>query len=81
MDLRKASDKEPHLWPYFVVEHLRLKDHKLHDAKIPFLVPRPKFDLVTRKPAFGVYDQVRLKPACSATETFQSLEIFDLASI
>ena len=25
--------------------------------------------LVTRKPVFGVSDQVRLKPACSATET------------
>ena len=24
--------------------------------------------LVTRKPVFGVYDQVRLKPACAATE-------------
>ena len=25
--------------------------------------------LVTRKPIFGVSDQLRLKPACSATET------------
>ena len=25
--------------------------------------------LITRKPVFGVSDQVRLKPACSATET------------
>ena len=25
--------------------------------------------LVTRKPVFGVYDQVRYKPACSATAT------------
>ena len=24
---------------------------------------------VTRKPAFGIFDQVRLKPACSADET------------
>ena len=24
--------------------------------------------LVTRKPVFGVSDQVRLKPACAATE-------------
>ena len=31
--------------------------------------------LVTRKPVFGVFDQVRHKPACSATETSQSLEI------
>ena len=28
-----------------------------------------------RKPIFGVCDQVRLKPACSATETSYSLEI------
>ena len=33
---------------------------------------------VTRKPVFGVCDQVRLKLACSGTE---SLEISDLASI
>ena len=26
-------------------------------------------NLVTRKPVFGVFDQVRLKPACSASET------------
>ena len=24
---------------------------------------------ITRKPDFGIFDQVRLKPACSATET------------
>ena len=28
-----------------------------------------KMNLVTRKPVFGVSDQVKLKPACSATET------------
>ena len=27
-----------------------------------------KMSLVTRKPAFGVCDQVRHKPACAATE-------------
>ena len=26
--------------------------------------------LVTRKPVFGVSDQLKLKPACSATETY-----------
>ena len=36
---------------------------------------------VTRKPVFGVSDQVRLKLACSATETSYSFEILDLASI
>ena len=36
--------------------------------------------LVTRKPVFRVFDQVRLKPTCSAAETSWSLEILDLAS-
>ena len=35
---------------------------------------------VTRKPVFGVCDQVRLKLACSATETCQGLEILVIAS-
>ena len=35
---------------------------------------------VTTKPAFGVCDQLRLKPACSATETSLDLEISVLAS-
>ena len=34
-----------------------------------------------KKPLFGVCDQVRLKPACSATETSQGVEILDIASI
>ena len=33
-----------------------------------------------RKPVYGVCDQVRLKPACTATETSQGLEILDLTS-
>ena len=36
---------------------------------------------VTRKPVFGVCDQLRLKPACSATETSYGLEMLDLAII
>ena len=36
---------------------------------------------VPRTPVFGVCDQVRLKPACSATGTNQGLEIVDRASI
>ena len=35
----------------------------------------------TRKPVFRVCDQVRLKPACSATERLASLEILVLANI
>ena len=34
--------------------------------------------LVTRKPVFGVCDQSRLKPACSATKTSKKLEILDI---
>ena len=30
---------------------------------------RYNMSLVTRKPVFGVFDQIRLAPACSATET------------
>ena len=36
--------------------------------------------LVTKKPVFGVCDQVRLKPACSPTEASYSIEISDIAS-
>ena len=35
---------------------------------------------VTRKSVFGVCDQVRLKPVCSANETSYGLEISALAS-
>ena len=35
---------------------------------------------VTRKPVFGVCDQLRLKQACSASETSKSLEISAIAS-
>ena len=35
---------------------------------------------VTRKPVFGVCDQVRLKPVCSATVTSYGLEISAIAS-
>ena len=41
-------------------------------------VPYFQVSLVMRKPVFGVQDQVRLKPACSATEASQSLEISDI---
>ena len=34
--------------------------------------------LVTRKPVFGVCDQVSLKAACSASETSWRLEIYDI---
>ena len=34
--------------------------------------------LVTRKPVFGVSDQVRLKPACLASEASWRLDISDI---
>ena len=36
---------------------------------------------VTRKPAFGVIEQIGFKPACSATAASYSLDILDIASI
>ena len=35
----------------------------------------------TKNPIFGVYDQVRLKQACSATESRYNLEIVGLSSV
>ena len=35
---------------------------------------------VSTKPLFGVCDQLRLKPACSATETSLGLEISAIAN-
>ena len=34
-----------------------------------------QMSLVTRKPVFGIFDQVRLKPSCSALEMSESCEI------
>ena len=41
-------------------------------------VSRGKVSLVTRKPVFGVCDQVRHKSACAATEASKRLEISDI---
>ena len=47
-----------------------LKDHKLHNPKAAILVTQLHYmTLVTRKPVFGVCDQVRLELACSDIET------------
>ena len=35
---------------------------------------------MTRKPVFGVWELVRLKPVCSATDTSKGLEISAIAS-
>ena len=40
-----------------------------------------QLSLVTRKPVFGVCDQVKHKPACAAAEASYSLEISDIETI
>ena len=34
-----------------------------------------------RKPVLGIYNQVKLKPACSATEASYNIEILHIASL
>ena len=48
---------------------------------LPVYVYFLKVHPLTRKPVFGGLDQVRLKPACSATEASWSLENLNLASV
>ena len=50
------------------LEHRGLKVYKVH------------MSLVVRKPVFGVFDQVRHKPGCTATEDGKRLEISDLGN-
>ena len=35
-ELAEASDKEPHLWPFWVAVHMCLNDDKLDNAKVNF---------------------------------------------
>ena len=37
-ELKQASDKETHLWPYWKGVHAHLQDLRPHGAKIPFLI-------------------------------------------
>ena len=60
------------------VENYYSLDRKKNGAICNNLI---QMSLVTRKPVFGVCDQVSLKPAYSATEASWSLGILDLASI
>ena len=50
----------------------------VHISEDRFTHDVTQMSLVTRKPVFGVCDQLRLKPACSATETSQRLEISNI---
>ena len=43
------------------------------------LLEQSDTSLVTRKPVFGICDHIRLKPACSATETSWGLEVLAIA--
>ena len=49
-------------------------------TKKPEVTVTAYWSLVVRKPVFGVSDQVRHKPGCTATEDGQRLEISDLGS-
>ena len=49
-------------------------------AKIRFSHDMDQMSLVVRKPVFGVSDQVRHKPGCTATEDGEKLEISYLGS-
>ena len=44
---KEASDKEPHLRHYWVTKHAHLKDRKLHNARIPFLMTRLNYPLAS----------------------------------
>ena len=64
------NDEDRHV--NFVRDPLRSYVDEFQNNKIHFHLSemtRYHMSLVTRKPVFGVCDQVRLKPACSATET------------
>ena len=52
----------------------------LQNVSVIYYVSYFPMSLVTRNLVFGIFDQVRLKPACSASEATYSLEILDLAS-
>ena len=43
-ELEKASDNEPEIWPQWLVAHLKLKDLKPHDADVPFIMRRLKYN-------------------------------------
>ena len=51
-----------------------------HECYLPVLGVHVYMSLVLRKPVFGVSDQVRHKPGCTALEDGWRLEIPDLES-
>ena len=60
----------PHLTPRVRRHHLTPRVRRYFLALISHVeIPVCCLSLVTRNPVFGVCDQVRLKPACSASDT------------
>ena len=81
IEVYEASDKEPHLWSFWVAVHACLKDFKLCHTKIPFLMRRLECNFiqmcfVTRKPFFRMCDQVRLKPATQPQKLGRGLKFW-----
>ena len=62
-------------WSDWVDAHAGCTCHFVVLRLIWVLLYLNHFSHVTRKPVFGVCDQLRLKPACSADETSWGLEI------
>ena len=52
----------------------------IKEANSLILYMNRNMSLIVRKPVFGVSDQVRHKPGCTATEDGKRLEISDLES-
>ena len=60
--------------------YYKLQGLELQPKATPAPWPSFKISLVVRKTVFGISDQVRHKPGCTATEDDKKLEISDLES-
>ena len=56
-------------------------EHQFLKCDMPLKIMFMSFRLKWRKPMFGVFDQVMLKPVCSATETSLNAEILNESSL
>ena len=66
------------LYPLSTLVLYRLSKRQVFSWLAVHLQLRKQMSLVVRKPAFGVSDQVRHKPGCTAKENDKMLEISDL---
>ena len=75
-----VARKRPQItwFPVISLGRLLTKWQETHYHICRVWVITSNMSLLMRKPVFGVCDQVRLKPACSATETSRRLEILDI---